>query len=350
MKKTPELSVVVPVYNAEKYLKSCVESILAQTYRDFEIILVDDGSTDGSLKAAQEIAATDNRIRVIAKKNAGVSAARNTGLESASGKYLAFVDSDDTIEPDMYEKMVEGMESRKLTLAICGYRRVYEKRGRVIDTEEVGFRGSVWDSVDSFMRDFGTLYSSILISSVCNKIFLTEIIRREGIKFPCGQNIGEDLLFNLQYINFCGQIEFVNSMAYQYAVRGGNSLTGLMRENAFMLKSKLWEAVLAFARDNPHFDLNEPILQKEFFKMVNECAENVALAKNLTFRLRCGYCREIVDDLLSRGYLDIIHCDRRQEKLLRVLYLWRRPWAVILYFRAKGFLRNYFYRLFQWLR
>ena len=101
------ISVIVPIYNVEKYLIKCIESIINQTYKDLEIILVDDGSTDSSGKICDEFATKDNRIKVIHKKNGGLSSARNIGLDICKGNYISFIDSDDYIELDMYEKMIK---------------------------------------------------------------------------------------------------------------------------------------------------------------------------------------------------------------------------------------------------
>ncbi|WP_227166600.1 glycosyltransferase, partial [Enterococcus faecium] len=105
-----EISIIVPVYKVEKYLRKCVDSILAQTFTDFEVILVDDGSPDNSGKICDEYAEKDNRVRVIHKENGGLSSARNAGIDVARGKYLGFVDSDDYIDEDMYEILYENLK------------------------------------------------------------------------------------------------------------------------------------------------------------------------------------------------------------------------------------------------
>lgn len=115
----PELSIIVPVYKVEKYLSKCIESILAQTFTDFECILIDDGSPDKCGEICEEYAAKDSRIRVIHQKNQGVSAARNAGLDIATGTYLGFVDSDDSIEPEMYETMIKIAKDNQLDIVAC---------------------------------------------------------------------------------------------------------------------------------------------------------------------------------------------------------------------------------------
>ena len=118
----PELSIVVPVYKVEKYLPKCIDSILAQTFRDFELILIDDGSPDNCGAICDDYAARDSRIKVIHQENAGVSAARNAGLDIATGTYLGFVDSDDWIEPEMYETMIATAKEKQVDVVVCGIR------------------------------------------------------------------------------------------------------------------------------------------------------------------------------------------------------------------------------------
>lgn len=114
------ISVIIPVYNAEKYLLDCVKSVLRQSYKELEIILVDDGSKDKSLSIMNLLASEDSRVKVIRKDNGGVSSARNVGINSATKKYITFVDSDDTIETEMYKNMIEFAEKSNLDCVVCG--------------------------------------------------------------------------------------------------------------------------------------------------------------------------------------------------------------------------------------
>jgi glycosyltransferase involved in cell wall biosynthesis len=343
------LSVIVPVYNAEKYLKACVESVLAQAFTDLEVILIDDGSKDNSLVLARELAASDSRVRVFTQVNAGPSAARNAGIERSRGAYIAFVDSDDTLEPDMYSRMTASMENAGLSFVLCGYSKIYEGHGKRV-SEAVGFRDAAWNSMDAFMRDFGGLYASVLIQSPCNKLYSARLIRGNDVRFPGGISFGEDLTFNLRYLARCESVGFLDFAPYNYMIRGGGSLSLTVREDAFALKSALWEAVYDFARERPHYGVNGPILLKEFFKMAGECLEGFALAGNLPSRRRYELCREVVDGLLGRGVLDQISYTSRQDRILRCLYKRRMVRTVILYFRVKVFLHEHCAWLYSKLR
>ena len=128
----PKLSIILPVYNVEKYLPDCLTSILNQTYDDFELIIIDDGSTDQSLSICKAYELKDTRIRVYSQCNAGLSAARNKGIDCSQGTYLAFVDSDDTIDSEMYETMMSALEESEVDIVVCGH-RVVSENGEIIE-------------------------------------------------------------------------------------------------------------------------------------------------------------------------------------------------------------------------
>ena len=128
MKKNNLISIIVPIYNVEKYLKKCIDSIINQTYKNLEIILVDDGSPDNCGKICDEYAKKDNRIKVIHKENGGVSSARNVGVENATGEYIGFVDSDDYIEKDMYEVLINNLKKENADISIISNYEVYKNK------------------------------------------------------------------------------------------------------------------------------------------------------------------------------------------------------------------------------
>jgi len=123
-----QISIVVPVYNVEQYLEKCVNSIINQTYKNLEIILIDDGATDSSGKLCDELAKIDNRIKVYHKENGGLSDARNYGVERATGDYIGFVDSDDCIDSEMYEKLYEAIRKENVDVAECNLKIIYPDR------------------------------------------------------------------------------------------------------------------------------------------------------------------------------------------------------------------------------
>ncbi|MDO5544819.1 MAG: glycosyltransferase [Eubacteriales bacterium] len=186
MEQTPLISVIVPVYNVSAWLPRCVDSILAQTYKNLEILLVDDGSTDDSGRICEEYAKKDTRIRVLHKKNGGLSSARNAGLDVAAGQYIGFVDSDDWIEPEMYAVMLALMEQYDAQIVCAGRCDVDEATGdktlglcpereEQTDGETLTGRIFLWDHCDS---------------SACDKLYRRELF--EGIRYPEGKT-SEDI-------------------------------------------------------------------------------------------------------------------------------------------------------------
>ena len=184
----PELSIIVPVYKVEKYLPRCIDSILAQTFGDFELILIDDGSPDGCGRICDEYAKKDKRIVVIHQKNMGVSAARNAGLDIAHGRYIGFVDSDDWIEPQMYEVMMDAIRENGADMAVCGVRYADEdgkftRADRL--SEGVYTRAGLLEDVFAMPNKLG--------GGCCNKVF--DASKIASVRFKVGMTIAEDALY-----------------------------------------------------------------------------------------------------------------------------------------------------------
>lgn len=184
----PELSIIVPVYKVEKYLPRCIDSILAQTFGDFELILIDDGSPDGCGRICDEYAQKDKRIVVIHQKNMGVSAARNAGLDIARGRYIGFVDSDDWIEPQMYEVMMDAIRENGADMAVCGVRYADED-GKFTRADRLS--EGVY-SRDGLLEDVFAMPNK-LGGGCCNKVF--DASKTASVRFKVGMTIAEDALY-----------------------------------------------------------------------------------------------------------------------------------------------------------
>lgn len=206
-----KLSIIVPVYGVEKYLQHCLDSILQQTFQDFEIILVDDGSKDNSGKICDDYAAQDTRIKVIHQENAGLAMARNSGLTVAVGLYVAFVDSDDWLEPDMYEMLFSDIEQNMADIALCGYVNDYgtgkkydvstKKDILVLDSEkaiEIMLKG----------KPFGAY--------AWNKVFKRALL--EELRFP-NVRFAEDVFFTWNLFHRASKITYNSSAKYHYRQR-----------------------------------------------------------------------------------------------------------------------------------
>lgn len=224
------VSVIVPVYNTEKYLVRCIESIMHQTYKEIEIILIDDGSTDKSFEICRYYSDRFDIVKAIHIENHGVSFARNYGIDLSAGEYIQFVDSDDYIEPNMIQKLLEEQETRKSDIVLCGYYR--EKIGNVttqIIPNEFDYSFSEFDKVIAFW-----CYDPI-IGSPCNKLFRAKILKMNNIRFREGMNYGEDFCFCMEYYRYIDKYSSIPEALYHYRDTP-NSLT---KKNAVEV-GKLW--------------------------------------------------------------------------------------------------------------
>ena len=202
----PKVSVIVPVYNTEKYLSRCIDSILAQTYTDFELILVNDGSTDNSGKICDEYAQKDKRIVVIHKENGGVSSARNKGIEKAKGEWIAFVDSDDYISETYLSDFPKNDEN---DMEICG---IVSFNGQSFISNQQGVKYSD-KNLSLFYED---LFSYRANTSPWAKIIKKEILKKNHICFDTNMRLAEDTLFILNLLNFINTIQIIPNTNYYY--------------------------------------------------------------------------------------------------------------------------------------
>lgn len=212
----PLISIIVPVYNVEKYLGKCIESILAQTYKNIEVILVDDGAKDKSGEICDEYAKKDDRIRVIHKENGGQSDARNVGIKAAEGEYLGFIDADDYIDSDMYELLYSLAEKHGAEISMCDVYEVYE-----------GAEVKQTDNPEEFCRDSEEAIKIIIEGRInyaysVNKLYKKEVF--EGIEFPVGI-IFEDAAIMLKLLDNATRVAFSTARKYYYFHRENSSIS-----------------------------------------------------------------------------------------------------------------------------
>lgn len=188
----PKLSIIVPVYQAESYLKRCIDSILNQTMHDFELILIDDGSTDHSGKICDEYAVHDPRIKVVHKKNEGQASARNEGLNSVKGKYVGFVDNDDQIMPDMFEFLINNIENVNADISACSF--IQDNGDGTTESKDHTFKKMILSNVEG-VKEF--LSRTKLDIYLWTKIYRKEFLEEYSIRFESGKT-DEDFLFNFE--------------------------------------------------------------------------------------------------------------------------------------------------------
>lgn len=216
-----KVSIIVPIYNAEKTISRCVESILSQTYSDFELILVDDGSSDYSLDICNNYEQQDSRVKVFTQKNAGPSSARNTGLKESTGKWISFVDSDDWIDGNHIEELLSAT-TEETGMAVCGY--ILENS---VINKPIAFRPEKITGLKS-IADFLIGKMCYQYGLVWNKIFRGDVIRLNKIQFPEGILLGEDVYFVTQYLCHIDSIIITDKISYHYLYQEGVHLSGII--------------------------------------------------------------------------------------------------------------------------
>lgn len=297
------ISVIVPVYQVENTLKKCVDSILNQTYKNLEIILVDDGSPDGSGKICDEYALLDSRIKVIHKKNGGLSSARNAGLDVAIGEYVGFVDSDDWIEPTMYEELYKLLIDNCVKLANSGVFMDYDD-GRTVffDVQYSGKEEIVLMEKEEALKE--NLLNTRITNSVCNKLFHTSIFdnlrMKEGIYF-------EDMEVMPKCIEKAEKVVHYNKPMYHY-VQSGESI--LRRK--YDLKH-FTEVDLAFERMTD-YKSNYPKL------FIQAVAAYISISLNVIHKSRgvkaCVKRRhELIKEIKRKQPKDVVECMRKNDRL-----------------------------------
>ena len=256
----PKVSVIIPVYNTEKYLIRCLNSVVNQTLKDVEIICVNDGSTDGSLKILMQYASKDPRIKVIDKEKGGVASARNAGLEVAKSDYIGFVDSDDWIAVETYEKTLGKMlEDSEIDFVCWGCDVTPEQEGVEYMTTKIyhtlKFSGKKELNDDICFETTVTLV---------DKIFKREIIQKNNIAFP-DKLLFEDSFFYWSYIANCRYAYFFDEYYYNY-IRRKNSIIGLSSEKKYTSHFRLliWESIYQYYKQKGLAEKKNDLLKKIF--------------------------------------------------------------------------------------
>lgn len=253
----PKVSIIVPVYNVEKYFKRCMNSLLKQTIEEIEIILVNDGSPDNCPIMCDEYAEIDPRVKVIHKKNAGLGFARNSGIEVAAGEYIAFVDSDDYVDTNMYQTLYNYAAKSNYDVVYCGLRREHGNgfinRSEVLEpTEYTG------NQINEVILDFIASKPDVTIErkyemSVWHSIYSADIIRRNGLSFLSEREVGsEDLPFQLDVLEHSNKILFIPDVFYTYCLNEV-SLTSTYFPEKYDRYKKLYQILQRKSRHlDPH--------------------------------------------------------------------------------------------------
>lgn len=322
-----EVSIIVPVYNAKSTLRNCVESILAQSYSDYEILLVDDGSKDESKNLCDEYARTNTKIKVFHQANAGVSAARNVGIKNAVGKFIMFVDSDDTVKKDLLLHLINGQRKIDADFTFSGIDTVIVKNnGKRISRKRSP------EANDMEMREFVDkldLYGEY-INSPYKSLFLKELIDNNAVLFPNGVQIGEDRIFVLKYLLCCERVSAVSESDYEYMNTPLETLTSKRdfqppkyNFEAAKLKTQLKEKYGVKCKE---VEYSKQFYNTLIFNFMRVFGQRLGCSSKEKFR----YCLSVSKDLQTKKYVALYQGYSKPTKLLRFFLKYKMNLALYI--------------------
>lgn len=343
------VTIIVPVYNVEKYIKRCVSSILKQTYDRIEVILVDDGSPDNCGCICDDFKKKDKRIKVIHKENGGLASARNAGLDIAQGQYVCFVDSDDWIDKNYIVEMLKTQKSNSETL--------------VVTEVSIDFINDGISQKIQFDMNFGTpvfvqrglleMFKTASFNYAWNKLYNRNIIEREKIRFEVGSEPAEDFIFNSEYIRHVSEVSFAIGTSYHYIRCDESTLTNRYIPDLYM-KSKRFNSILRSLycdfKLSENNELKKIYMETYAYRMFS-CVPNLYRTKTLESRKQKI---EIYKDMksnteLSRCLLEMSTSDIH-IKIYKCLVLKHSAYFMDFVYSNLFFIRNKFTRLYIFFR
>lgn len=293
----PLISVIVPIYNVEMYLQACIERIIPQSFTDFELLLIDDGSSDGSGAICDAAASKDRRIIVIHKRNEGVSVARNTGIERAHGKWITFVDSDDTVEHDYLKRLIRKAEEFDSDLVTSGIRFDYGDGDESFVLEETGLKSFQNES------DFFDFVTQELITSPVAKLYKKAIIDENGLRFNPSLSIGEDRDFNVRYLNVARNACSTSYVGYNYRKYTPGSLTKCEYPLKFRYDYQYWTLLRDFTHNKGfHSPTTEKMLVNRLFHLINDKVMSI-METSMPLREKRSLLKDTFNEVDDFGYL-----------------------------------------------
>lgn len=287
------VSIVIPVYNAEKYLFKCLNSVINQTYKNIEIILIDDYSTDSSFTICKKYESNDKRIRTMSSESKGVSNARNTGIKNSTGEFIQFVDSDDYIEKNATEIMVKEQEKTDTDLVVFGFRKVNGKN----NITYISPISKEYNNKNEFIADN---INKGLMNAIYGRLYKTKIINQNNIKFDSNMELGEDIIFNIDYLNYANKIVTKECSIYNYII-DNSFLTQKVRDDYVKERIQLIE-LMQDKLNNADSKLQYELDKKLMYIMVG-CFEHIINKKNIKYK----NIQEETIDLLQDKYVNKIN-------------------------------------------
>ncbi|SEC07556.1 glycosyltransferase [Paenibacillus sp. GP183] len=316
-----KVSVIIPVYNAERYIASCLESLLSQTLQECEFIFINDGSKDNSRQIIEKYQRADQRIKLINQENEGVSSARNVGLNEAAGEYIGFVDADDYIEHEMYETLYNAAKQSNCDVVISNFES--ELEGHKVITrypfpiETVLKKDFLEEEILPYFLKADNL------NTAWNKIYKTEVIKENHIKFPSKVALGEDGIFNMKFFSHANLTKYIDYTGYHYRKVTGSATRNLSEKDYFKRALEVYHLELPEVYDGK----TDRVKMRQFksIKLINSVMSYIHLyftpTKEVSFGKRYIYVKNMIGNQYVREalpiyYNEIYHSLGRYEKFI----------------------------------
>ena len=314
-----KLSIVIPVYNGKKYISHCIENLQKQTFGDWEAFFVNDGSTDGSGTDLNKQTASDGRFHVIHQENGGTARARNAGMDQASGDYIAFIDIDDELAPNMYSKLVQLMDNTQADMGICGYYyKVENTEGSTTYLEKKTYHTCNLKSRDQIKEKLIDLLDKDMLSNIWHSLYRMDLIKERHLRYRDGHVYTEDMVFNWLFIENCNSLAVTEECLYYYVRERAGSTSEKYRDDYFAIRHKEYLQFQEFFKNMGMWNLkSREYVCRRFTERIAGCIENIFHAgKQLSEKDKWKRIQEVISDPDVREALQYAQYKSTKMKLL----------------------------------
>lgn len=321
-----KVSIIIPVYNVEKYIDNCINSLIKQTYKNIEIILVDDGSKDNSYEICQNYSKKYSFIKSYHKSNGGPSSARNYGIKKSSGYYICFVDSDDYVS----EKYIEKLLIEDFDLSFGGMADVFNNKK--IEKPICNQIEKYYDN-DIYIKLLENVESDFF-NSPCCKLFKKSIIEENNLKYNESLHMGEDLIFNINYLKHCNSLIMIPNCLYFYNRNIGGSLTKKFNFNRWDTEKIIYDEFKKLYID---IDLYEKYKEKINALLFLGAKKTIYIlcSSNLNYKEKIKYIKQIISDKNINDVIDNVIINNKLTKLLKILIKLKKPLLIYILFKIR---------------
>lgn len=288
-KEMAKVSIIIPVYNTGRYLYKCLESVLNQTYRDIEVIVVDDGSKEETARICDEIATKDSRIRLVHKQNEGVSTARNTGLNMVTSDYVGFIDSDDWIDADMFENLVREIEEYDADIVMCDATTIWDNGKNEADTFVC-----LPDSCTLFKSDITPQRQLELAGSSCRALYRSCQLKAEDIKFPADLKFSEDRIFNMIALSRAKRFRYIKKSFYNRYMRDDSCVNTFHEDfvSVTLRVNEIMNNILRKYWDESYIQ----VFEQRNLRSIGNHAVNIFLVDNVSMSVKWKKMKKLCQD------------------------------------------------------